>query len=65
MSVELDEQLAKLLQEMHEAEDKLIEVGFPEEHWMLIRKYVTTAIGHMQLLAVKGWEQLQPPNPDS
>ena len=58
MDVNLDDEINKTLRDQRDAEKKLIEIGFPEEHWLLIRKYVDAAIGDMQLRIAKGWVQM-------
>ena len=47
-----DEKIAEYKQQMHDAEDALVEKGFSEEHWLLIRDYVLSAISlHSVIMA--------------
>jgi hypothetical protein len=39
-NLSLDEQLRRVTQEMHGAEEALVASGFSLEQWMLIKKYV-------------------------
>lgn len=48
----LDEQLRRVTQEMHGAEDALVASGFSLEQWMLIKKYVGYAIVQTQIMAL-------------
>jgi hypothetical protein len=39
-----DQELTKAATDMHEAEDALVQNGFPVEQWMLIKQYIGAAI---------------------
>ena len=65
MSVNIDEELKRVTSELHEAEDNLLNSGFPEDQWILIRKYLTSAILQNQLTTLKAWQDMPVPNPTS
>jgi hypothetical protein len=44
-----DEDLHKLLKEMDAVEDTLMDSGFSEEQWVLIKQYMLLAINYSQL----------------
>jgi hypothetical protein len=56
----LDEQLRRVTQEMHNAEDALITSGFTLEQWMLIKKYIGYAIVQNQIMALSTLSSFEP-----
>jgi hypothetical protein len=56
MDINLDEMLQKTKQDMDNAEDALVRMGFPEDQWVLIRKYILSATLLMQITTAKAWE---------
>jgi hypothetical protein len=58
----LDEQLRRVIREMHDAEDALIASGFSQEHWLLIKKYVGYAIVQNQIAALNSLRSFDPTN---
>jgi hypothetical protein len=46
MQIDVEGPLLRTSQEMQEAQDALIRLGFPEEQWSLIAKYIASAIEH-------------------
>jgi hypothetical protein len=61
MEIDLDAELKRVTNEMYEAEDNLINSGFPKNQWLLIRKYIASAILHSQVTTAKAWKDLPPP----
>jgi hypothetical protein len=55
--VNIDEELQKSVKEMNDAEDALVQKGFSEEHWMLIKRYLLSAIVHNQLAMAKSLQE--------
>jgi hypothetical protein len=53
MSFNLDEEIEKSAQDMQDTVSALIELGFPEDQWVLIGKYVAQAITHSQWVLAK------------
>jgi hypothetical protein len=51
--MDFDVELERIKDEMNDAEDTLLDLGFPEDQWHLIRKYITSAILHNQITAAK------------
>ena len=49
----MDDEIAKARADMESSEDALIDKGFSEEHWMLIKKYILSAIVHNQIVVAK------------
>lgn len=43
-NINLDEELIKAIDDMHCAEKPLIEIGFSQDHWTVIRSYIDAAI---------------------
>jgi hypothetical protein len=56
----LDEQLRRVTQEMHGAEEALVASGFSLEQWMLIKKYVGYAIVQTQIMALSTLSSFDP-----
>ena len=49
----MDDEVAKARADMESSEDMLVDKGFSEEHWMLIKKYIGAAIVHNQIVVSK------------
>jgi len=59
MTLDIDGEMQKAKQEMNDAEDALIQSGFSEDQWMLIKQYVHSVVMHSQLAQAKGWQNLK------
>jgi hypothetical protein len=53
----LDEEIKKASDEMERDEDALVAAGFSEEHWMLIKSYVWSAIIQTRHQMAKDWQE--------
>ena len=58
----LAEQLKRVIKEMRDAEDALVASGFSREQWLLIKKYVGSAIVQNQILALHSLSSFNPEN---
>lgn len=56
--MDIGETLTAVTKEMDDAEDALIASGFPLEQWMLVRKFVLSAILRHQIVLAKAMENL-------
>ena len=54
--LDYDQEIERVKNEMDSTEDKLIESGFPEEQWMLIKRYIFSATHLNQLVIGKGYQ---------
>lgn len=61
MDINIEEELKQVSGEMDEAENSLIDLGFPENQWLLIRTYINASILQNHLTMLKTWQDLQPP----
>jgi hypothetical protein len=55
---DVDAEIAKAVQDMDDAEDALVTLGFSMDQWMLIKKYVHAAIVQSQWATAKAWKNL-------
>jgi len=53
MEFSLDEELRNAEEEMRNAGEALLMLGFPEDQWELIRKYTASAIAQSQCILFK------------
>ena len=60
----LEDDLQNAITDMDDAEDSLVREGFPEDQWMLIKKYILAAIVHNTLSGLKGLENLPQLKPE-
>ena len=58
----MQEQLRRVTQEMHDAEDALIASGFSRDQWMLIKRFVGYAIVQNQIEALNSLSSFNPTN---
>jgi hypothetical protein len=58
VEINVNEELAKAKKEMNEAEDALVEAGFSEDQWMLIKQYILSAILHNQLIHLRTIQEM-------
>ena len=58
MAFDVDKEIQNAVQAMNDAEDALVQSGFSEDQWMLIKSYVLSAILHNQLAVAKAWQNV-------
>jgi hypothetical protein len=51
--INVEEELQKASKDMEDAEDELAATGFSVEQWMLIKRYILSAVHHQQLIELK------------
>jgi hypothetical protein len=59
--MDYNEELRKVNQQMHDAEDALADMGFPTDQWMLIKEYIGAAIVANQITVAKAFSELSDP----
>jgi hypothetical protein len=59
--MDFDDEIKKTVKEMEEAEDALAAAGFSTDQWILIKKYIHSAILHNQIVFAKAWTNIPPP----
>ena len=62
MEFSLDEELRNAEEQMRNAGEAILMLGFPEDQWELIRKYTASAIAQSQCILFKTLRSL--PNSD-
>ena len=63
VSMNYEEEIGRLSDEMKLAESQLSDIGFNVEQWMLIKRYVLAAVVHGQLLMLKTMSEEAASNP--
>jgi hypothetical protein len=54
----IESMLEQATKDMNDAEDALVRAGFPEEQWLLMRKYILSAINMSHLDIAKRFQDL-------
>jgi hypothetical protein len=58
MTTNVDAEMQKAAHEMDDAEDALIQMGFPVDQWMLIKQYILSAVAHSHWTIAKATQTL-------
>ena len=64
MDFDYDEEFRKTHQDMYDAEDALVRMGFPPDQWILVKKYILSAILSNQITIAKAFENTTLIDPD-